>query len=331
MVSFNLGPLPGTSIVEAADVIASECPLRTIPHLPERGLINDPNAHTVALMPELPIERGPRSWRLTTRPQTLTRRMWDTAERDLDTLEELWGGVDELLFAVRGPWSLATDIELANGHRAVTDAGALNDITEIFIGALIRHSHALNRRFGARAQIIIEEPRLNALAAGKIQGTSDFDVIKPIHTKALGERLHRVNEELTTSGIEMVRLNLLGATPPLSVARIAQVPSVLVTKSAIKGNQLLDELGETISTGMRVGLGVVAPGDELDEAKEQPRAKAVEVAKLFDELGISRDQLTQVDLHPKRTFAPGTLLSHAAALACAREAAEMLARDAGDL
>lgn len=331
MVAFNLGPLPGASIVEAADVIASECPIRTIPHLPQRGLADDPNAHTVALMPELPIERGPRSWRLTTRPQTLTRRMWDAGERDLDTLEELWGNTEKLIFAVQGPWSMATDIEMSNGHRAVTDNGALRDITEIFIGALIRHADNLRSRFGADVEIIINEPKLNPLSTGSIPGTTDFDEIKPIHVKTLGERLHAVNEQLNKAGVEMVRLGLFGASPLLGVARIAEVPSVLVTQKAINSNQLLDELGQTIAGGMRIGLGCVGQGDTLDEERANPRKKAVGVAKLFDELALDRSHMQQVDLHPAMSKPLGSLVAHAQALACAREAALMIERDAGDL
>lgn len=331
MVAFNLGPLPGSSIAEAADVIASECQVRTIPQLPQRGLLDNATAHTVALMPELPIEKGPRSWRLTTRPQTLTRRMWDSNERDLDNLEELWGSAERLIFAVQGPWSLATNIELSNGHRAVTDAGALRDITEIFIGALVRHSENLRSRFGAQVEIIINEPELNPLAAGEISGTSDFDEIRPIHVKSLGERLHGVNEQLTKEGVDMVRLGLFGSRPLLEAARISQVQSVLITQKAVNSSQLLDDLGQTIARGVRIGLGCVSAGDSLDEQRLNPRAKAVSIAKLFDELALDRSHMTQVDLHPTSPKPLESLVVHAAALACAREAAHMIERDAGDL
>lgn len=331
MVAFNLGPLPGTSIAEAADVIASECPVRTIPQLPQRGLLDDANAHTFALMPELPIDKGPRSWRLTTRPQTLTRRMWDLNERDLDTLEELWGSAEHLIFAVQGPWSLSTTIELGNGHRAVTDSGALRDITEVFTGALVRHVRNLRRRFGAEVDIIINEPHVNALAAGEVEGTSDFDEIRPLHVKTLGERLHGVNEQLAKEGVSMVRLGLFGPDPLLEAARISEVPSVLISQKAITSNQLLDELGQTIAGGMRVGLGCVNAGDTLDEERAHPREKAVAVAALFDELALDRSHMTQVDLHPVSPKPMGSLVAHAAALACAREASAMIERDAGDL
>ena len=44
MVAFNLGALPGTDLIAAADVIAGETgDCRTIPRLPARDLGFDPN------------------------------------------------------------------------------------------------------------------------------------------------------------------------------------------------------------------------------------------------------------------------------------------------
>lgn len=331
MTCYNLGDLPGISLAEAGDVIASETPLRTIPRLPARGLGSDAVGATLALMPELPIEKGPRSWRLTTRPQILTRRVWDRTERDLDQLEELWGEVEEVQFAVMGPWSLATRIELSGGHRVLADFGALRDLTEVFIGGMGRHALELHRRFGARVSILIEEPDLNSLAAGTVKGTSDFDVIPTIFPKALGERLHAVVAGLRAAGIESVRLNQLGRHPRVDVARICAADGVLVSRSAIAGTAMLDEVGQALSQGITLGVGTIREGDFLDEDRANPRRHAVAVARLFDELAIPREQLTHAEIVPAAPLNGSTLLRAARALACARVANEMLEKDAGDL
>ena len=78
---------------------------------------------------------------------------------------------------------------------------------------------------------------------------------------------------------------------------------------------------------MRVGLGMTRAGDDRD-----PRHLAVNVAHMWDELGLDRTLLTHaVDVHPRGGLADCTLLDAAAALRTARTVADMLDKDAGDL
>ena len=84
MTGFALGPMPGTSIVEAADIIMGETELPAIPQLSQRGLGSDSVGRTASMLEAISIDRGPRAWRMTARPQLLTRRAWDRLERDLD-------------------------------------------------------------------------------------------------------------------------------------------------------------------------------------------------------------------------------------------------------
>ena len=48
--AFGLGPLPGTSFAQAADVVLSESPLPHIPQLPDRGVGSDLIGRTAALL-----------------------------------------------------------------------------------------------------------------------------------------------------------------------------------------------------------------------------------------------------------------------------------------
>lgn len=329
--SYNLGDLPGQSLQEAADVIASETPLRTIPRLPGRGLGSDAIATTLSMIPELPIEKGPRSWRLTPRPQILSRRVWDRRTRDLDTIEELWGQSPQVQFVAVGPFSLATRIELSGGHLAVTDPGALRDLCEAYIEGLVTHATDIQRRLGADVALILEEPDLNSLAQGTIKGTSDFDVIPKIFPTTLGERLHGVIAALHEGGIGIIRLNQLGSTPRVDIARIAVPDVILLSRAAIRGTGLLDDVGQAISEGIGVGIGSIGSRDFLDEQRENPRRHAVAAARLFDELAISREDLSKAEIIPGAPLTDTSLLAAARALACARVANEMLAKDAGDL
>ena len=100
-----------------------------------------------------------------------------------------------------------------------------------------------------------------------------------------------------------------------------------VTLDTVRGSEQYDGMGHALAAGMRVGLGMTRAGDDRD-----PRHLAVDVARMWDELGLDRTLLTHaVDVHPRGGLADCTLLDAAAALRTARTVADMLDKDAGDL
>ncbi|AQQ15060.1 hypothetical protein CGLAU_05445 [Corynebacterium glaucum] len=174
--AFGLGPLPGTDLVNAADIVISETPLPHIPQLPDRGIGSDAIGRTAALL-DIPVEPGPRGWRVAPRPRTQTQ-FRDQMERDLDVLEELWAGkVDQLKVQLVGPWTLAAEIEMANGHRMITDPGALRDITDALAGAVDQHKSAVDKRI-ASTVLQLDEPRLVDIAVGNLKGATDYEEIR---------------------------------------------------------------------------------------------------------------------------------------------------------
>ena len=335
--AYGLGPFPGTSLSEAADVIFSETGDRPhLPQLPARGLGSDAVGRTAALLGEMiTVDRGPRSWIMTPRPQLLTRASWDRIERDLDELEGMWGSRPiRLKTQVVGPWTLAADVELSNGHRVLTDRGALHDVTEALIEGVNAHVADLAQRFGLRPEQIdvqIDEPRLSTVIAGRLPGTSELDEIRAVHPKDAGERLAHVVERLTAGH---TLLNLTGQEGDWEAAALSGADTVQLTLGKVRGTADLDAFGQLLTAGQRVGVGLTAAGDEIDELGEAPRAKAVAVAKFFDELGLPRQLLTTaVDVHPTETDAlvEADVLSAAGAYRMAAAVAGMLERDAGDL
>lgn len=329
-MSYNLGPLPGTDLAAAADVIVSETPLRTIPLLPARGISSELLGSTLALMRELPVEKGPRSWRISSRPQILSRRIWDLAERDTDLIEELWGPCEKLQFAVLGPWSLTASVEMDNGHRMLRDTGALRDLFEIFEESLAQHAEDLSRRFGAEVDVLIHEPVLPALRAGKIPGASKFDRIAAVPENEIGEKLHPTFETLRANGLHTVRLFLPG-TPLFEAGRISEADELIVELRRITGTALLDQLGYTVSAGHRVALGAAQAGDTVDEDRARPRQLATTIAALWDEVALPRESLAGVTVLPAAPLEGTSLLQAARCLEFARVCTEMLLRDAGDL
>ncbi len=328
--AYGLGPLPGTSIAEACDVIASETgALPHIPQLPDRGLGSDAVGRTASLLEAVHVDRGPRSWRMSPRPQLITRRTADRLERDLDECQATW---DRTLPAVKiqltGPWTLAGAIELADGHRVLTDSGALRDLTDAVIDGANRHTADVARRFGATDILVqLDEPWLADVVAGNLPGTTRLDEVRAVHPRDAGERLAHVVEGLDAGE---VALNLTGQTPEWEVVRLSGVQTLQLTLDRITGTRQLDALGEAVSGGLRIGFGVTAAGEEIDERQEKPRTRAIDVARVWHELSLDPLLLREVDVHPKAALT-GSLLDASRAYAMAQAVADILDRDAGNL
>ena len=174
---YGLGELPGASIIAAADIVVGETgDLRQLPILPARGV--DVVGLTTGILPGINVDAGPRSWVLSARPQLRTRRMWDRVEADLDQCEQAWGTrIDAVKIQVAGPWTLSASIELSNGHRALTDAGALRDLTESLIAGIQEYSADVRARFDTEVYVQLDEPLLAQVRDGSLPGTSQFDEI----------------------------------------------------------------------------------------------------------------------------------------------------------
>lgn len=312
MTGFALGPMPGTSIPLAADIILGETgDLPAIPQLPERGLGSDAVGRTAALLEAIHVDRGPRSWRMIARPQLLSRTTADRLERDLDELQEAWGeNLERVKVNVLGPWSLAASLELPNGHRAISDRHALEDLTAALLVGLNEHLADVARRFHGQVLLQLDEPLLADIHAGRVPGTTDFDTLPPVGEDALAARLAGFNADF------------LHCAPLWEAARAAR--TFLAPLEQLGAARDLDGLGEHLSAGHRVGFGMPAANTE-DEA----RAAAIAIARHMDSLGMPRETLIdQVDVYPTRV---GTLADAPARLRAATLTAGMLVRDAGDL
>lgn len=192
--AFGLGPLPGTDLAAAADVVLSESPLPHIPQLPGRGVGSDLVGRTAAML-EVPVARGPRGWRVAARASRDADRM----ERDLDQLEELWHGkVDTVKVQLVGPFTLAAEIEMPNGHRMITDSGALRDLTDALLEVCVGHRRDVEKRFGASV-LQLDEPRLPEVVAGTLKGATDYEAIAAIPEPQ--ETLERFGEHLLNTPV----------------------------------------------------------------------------------------------------------------------------------
>src|SRR5262249_21712113 len=126
----GVGSLPGADPSEATAVVFGELPdFPHLPELPQRGPGAELIGRGASLLVDLPVEIVPSGWALPARPGRELRRARDYLAQDLDALEERAEGyAGPLKVQAAGPWTLAAGVELATGHKAVSDAGAVRDL-----------------------------------------------------------------------------------------------------------------------------------------------------------------------------------------------------------
>lgn len=263
MTAFGLGELPGTSLDQAADIVLSESPLPHLPQLPERGLGSDAIGRTAALLP-ISVDRGPRSWMVTKRPQILTRRASDQMQRDLDFLEEAWvGKTDNIKVQLVGPWTLAAEIEMPNGHRMITDRGALDDITAALLHTADEHVADVARRFDVEVTLQLDEPRLGDVIAGRLKGTTDYETIRAVHPNDVLERLEPFGDFLLHTD-----------------AQLFDAQWITVDLDQLSSGSLLDEAGNALAAGRRFAIAPMEPkkvGELLDKLQIDPKETKLDV------------------------------------------------------
>jgi hypothetical protein len=185
--------MPGVKPSEAAAVVIGECGLPFLPVLSARGVGADPVGRTGAMLTDLAFDVVPSGYRLVGRPGKAAKQAASFLGEDLDAFEEAWersgrgrdGQAGVCKVNVLGPLSLASQVELANGHRALTDSGATRDLAESLADGLGNLARTLRRRCGLGAVWVqLDEPLLGPVLQGGLPTLSGLGNLPPLRRKA---------------------------------------------------------------------------------------------------------------------------------------------------
>jgi methionine synthase II (cobalamin-independent) len=323
------GSWPGAAPREAAEIVVGELAgaLAHIVELPARGVGADLLGRAAALLVDVAIDTVPRGYRVAARPGSVTRRAVSLLDEDMDALEEAWetaglrGGDRVVKVQAPGPITLAARLELPNGHRAITDSGAVRDLAASLAEGVAAHRAALARRLDTPVVVQFDEPSLPAALGGLLTGVT---ALTPV--AALEESVADALLGTCAAGVGAdVLLHSCAPTLPWDLLQRSAISAISVDASTLRGPDL-EGIAAFIDSGRTVMLGVVdAAAPERRPAVEEVAAAVVAVT---DRLGFDRSALRdRIGVTPACGLAGATPQWARAAIGLARRAAELFAED----
>ncbi|MCV7176422.1 uroporphyrinogen decarboxylase/cobalamine-independent methonine synthase family protein [Mycolicibacterium sphagni] len=324
----GIGSWPGSAPREAAGIVVGE--LHRLPHLvelPARGVGADMIGRAGALLVDIAIDTVPRGYRITARPGAVTRRAISLLDEDIDAIEEAWekaggpGSGRPVKVQAPGPITLAAQLELANGHRALTDAGAVRDLTSSLAEGVGRHRAELARRLATTVVVQYDEPLLAAALAGRLTGVSALNTVHPVD-EAVAITL--LDECVARAGAEVL-LHSCAAKLPWNIVQRSLINAVSVDTSTL-GDADFDGLGEFLDSGRAVVFGLVP----TSAPAKRPSAEEIAAAAvaITDRIGFSRSSVrNRVGISPACGLAGATAAWARDAVGLCQRAGEAVADD----
>jgi methionine synthase II (cobalamin-independent) len=323
------GSWPGTVARPAAEVVVGELgsALTHLVELPARGVGADVIGRAGALLVDVAIDTVPRGYRVAARPGAVTRRAVSLLDEDIDALEEAWeiaglrGSGRPVKLQAPGPITLTAELELSNGHRAITDLGAVKDITASLAEGVAAHRASVSRRLDAPVVVQFDEPLLPAAIAGHLSGVTAFSPVAAIDETLATSMLDTC---AAAAGAE-VSVHCCGSGLPWKVLQQSAIRALSVDAETLQAVDL-EAIAEFVDSGRVVVLGVVAASTPARRPVVEEVAAAV--VAVTDRLGFARAALRdRIGVSPACGLAAATPLWARTAIGLARQAAQAFADD----
>ena len=284
----GIGSWPGVSARDSAGVVVGELTgLTHLVELPARGVGADMIGRAAALLVDLHVDTVPRGYRIASGRSAASRRAISLLDEDVDALEEAWeraglrGSGRPVKVQATGPITLAAQLELGGGHRALTDLGAVRDIAASLAEGVKVHRAEIARRLETDVVVQFDEPTLPAALAGRLTGVTSLSSVRAIDVPFAGGLF---DECIETVGGD-VALHCCASDVPWKLLLQSRVHAVSFDASRLVAADL-DGIGEWVESGRVAMLGVV-PTTAPDRVPA-PEEIAASAASITDRLGFPR-------------------------------------------
>jgi methionine synthase II (cobalamin-independent) len=324
--------MPGADPREAVRTVVGEvADFVHVPELPARGPGADMVGRTAGILVDLHVDRQPSGWRLVGRAGRDERRAASWLGEDLDAVEELAAGYSgPLKTQLVGPCTLAAEVELPRGDKAVGDPGARRDLAASLAEAVTVHLADLRRRVpAARPVLQLDEPGLPAVLAGRVPTASGLRTLRAVQPGEATGLLRVVLDAARDAGARTV-VHCCAADVPIGLLRAAGADGVsldLALALASPATTADELLGTAVEEGGSLLLGLV-PSSGSPTGLSDAAGTVAPVRAMRRRLGLDPELLSAaVVVTPTCGLAGASPAYARAALAACRAAGRLLLDD----
>ncbi len=292
--------MPGTDIAETVRFVVGECPqLPYLPELPARGPGADMVGRTAGLLatidPGFAVQTTTTGWRFADRPGAAIRRAQSWVGQDLDALEEYAADVTGAIkVSLCGPWTLAANIELRTGDRALHDPGACSDLTDALVELTGSHVRDLARRLpNASIVVQVDEPSLSAVLTGTVSRQSGWGRLAPVQDATVVKSLGAITEAIKSAGGRSV-IHCCADNVPFDALRRIGADGFCVDPRRVSDADI-DALGLAFEAEMVLMIGIVPASDaslsevtaSVDQVRNLSHRIGFDIGKFVEQILLS--------------------------------------------
>ena len=125
------------------------------------------------------------------------------------------------MLPVQGPLTLAASLYLARGDRALSDEGAVRELTESFAAGLAEELGRVRVAVpGAEPVVLLHEPMLAAVLVGAVPTFSGYSAIRRVPGAVVSERLRTLATTVREAGATRVVVHLGDAWVAVPTVRV---------------------------------------------------------------------------------------------------------------
>ncbi len=304
------GPMPGTDPMEAVLVVRGEIGAPNLPHLhqlPDRGVGSDAIGRGAQLLEEMVVDLQPYGWRLAAAPGIDARRAASALRTDLNVLADAIGAEEtpgnELKIQFPGPATLAANLHLHHGERAVSDPGARRDLAQSLALGAARHLEAVSRMTGGqRITVYIDEPDAGSVLNGTLPTSSGYRTLRSVPAAELRRWWSELVEALRGAGAAEVVIGA-AAEPATWTALAATALEAGADSLGANAASLTvpgwELIAGAVESGTRLWLGAIDPGLKLPGVVETVNA----IRRPWRQLGLPDAALGALVLTPSSGLA----------------------------
>lgn len=314
-----LGSMPGTDPLETARTVLGELGdphLPALTELPQRGATYETLGRTVSLLDGLSADMQSYGWRLTDTPGKDFRAAVSGRNSDVGIFADVIGTMEErpstLKIQLLGPLTLAANLHLHLGEKAISDPGALRDISQsLALGTAEFVRNVRRATVVSSVVVMVSEPHADAALAGAIPTVSGYRTLRAVKPADALRLWTDLVGEIKDDDAASVVLNLadhegrLGQAHSEAMGRVKEIDADGWYVNAVKHQSSMrawESVAALIEADRDVWLGAF---DEASVASQVAGQKPESVAATFDRIvspwrsvGLSFKQLHQTVLVP---------------------------------